>query len=153
MPSIYEKSTRELFHEFVNSFVPPPPEGFGLIERKPLAEGGHFTRQEILAWFQENYPKIKRATVNAHLVVMSTNSPSRVHHKPRPNGADDLLFQIDRSRFRLYSRDSDSPPIYPQHENPPTDEDIDEEDTSELQLQELRTLNSSSTNSRSRSNG
>ena len=47
--SIYSKSTKELFKEFLDSFVPPPPKGFGLIERKPLDEGGHFTRQEILA--------------------------------------------------------------------------------------------------------
>lgn len=43
---------------------------------------------------------------------MSTNTPSRVHHKLRPNGADDLLFQIDRSRFRLYNKNSDPAPIY-----------------------------------------
>jgi Endonuclease NucS C-terminal domain len=112
MPSIYPKSTKELFREFTSSFVPPPAKGFGPIERKPLADGGHFTRQEILNWFQGNYPKIKKGTVNAHLIVMSTNAPSRVHHNISPGGADDLLFQMDRSNFRLYARDSDPPPIY-----------------------------------------
>lgn len=126
MSSIYSKSTRELFAEFVQAFTPPPLNGFGLIERKPLANGGYFTRQEILAWFQENYPKIKQATVNAHLVVMSTNAPSRVHHTLRPNGADDLMFQIDRSNFRLYVRDSDPPPIYKQYTEPDTAEDTDD---------------------------
>ena len=114
MPSIYDKSTKELFKEFVDSFVPPPAKGFGLFPRKPLGEGGHFTRQEILAWFQEHYPKLKQGTVNAHLIVMSTNAPSRVHHKLRPNGADDLLFQIDGSNFRLYRMESDPQPIYKQ---------------------------------------
>jgi len=125
MPSIYPKSTKELFEEFVHSFVPPPPKGFGLIERKPLADGGHFTRQEILRWFQENYPKIKQGTVNAHLILMSTNAPSRVHYNLRSNGADDLLFQIDRSNFRLYAKDSDPPPIYKQDAETSTAEDAD----------------------------
>ena len=99
--SIYNKSTRELFTEFVKVFVPPPPNGFGLIKRKPLVDGGYFTRQEILSWFQKNFPKLKRATVNAHLTVMSTNAPSRIHHNLRPNGADDLQFQS--TPLRTYS--------------------------------------------------
>ncbi len=123
--SMYEKSTKELFKEFADSFVTPPAKGFGLIERKPLYDGGHFTRKEILSWFQEHYPKLKRGTVNAHLIVMSTNAPSRVHHNLRPNGADDLLFQIDGSNFRLYVKDSDSPPIYKQDSEPGVTENID----------------------------
>jgi hypothetical protein len=125
MPSIYPKSTRELFKEFTRSFVPPPAKGLGLIVRKPLVDGGHFTRQEILNWFQENYPKIKQGTVNAHLVVMSTNAPSRVHHNIRLDGADDLLFQMDRWNFRLYVRDSDPPPIYKHDAGVGTTEDTD----------------------------
>jgi hypothetical protein len=31
---IYKKSTKELFEEFIKSFVPPPSKGFGLAERK-----------------------------------------------------------------------------------------------------------------------
>lgn len=123
--SKYDKSTKELFKEFVDSFVPPPAKGLGLIERKPLEQGGHFTRQEILKWFQEHYPGLKRATVNAHLIVMSTNAPSRVHHHLRPNGADDLLFQMDASNFRLYVKESDPPPIYKDDSDLDTTEDTD----------------------------
>ncbi len=125
MPSIYNKSTKELFKGFVSSFIPPPAKGFGLIERKSLSKGGHFTRKEILTWFQEHYLKLKPGTVNAHLIVMSTNAPSRVHHNLRPNGADDLLFQIDGSNFRLYIKDSDPQPIYKQDSEPSVAEDAD----------------------------
>jgi hypothetical protein len=133
MHSIYQKPTKELFEEFIRTFLPPPPTGFGLDTRKPLTDGGHFTRQDILKWFQENYPKIKQGTVNAHLVLMSTNAPSRVHHNLRLNGADDLLFQIDRSHFRLYMKESDPPPIYREDANVSSAEDIDytEEESSE----------------------
>jgi len=137
MPKIYEKSTKELFREFVDSFVPPPAEGLVLIERKPLGNGGHFSRQEIMSWFQENYPKIKQATVNAHLTLMSTNAHSRVHHILRPNGADDLLFQIDRSKFRLYDRDSDPPPIYKKTADYDTSGDTDNGDEDLIEPQEF----------------
>lgn len=122
---IYQRPTRELFEEFVQSFVPPPSQGLGLIERKSLSKGGNFTRKEILTWFQENYPKIKQATVNAHLTRMAINAPSRIHHSLRPNGADDLLFQISRSIFRLYNADSDPSPIYRESEEESTAEDTD----------------------------
>jgi len=135
--SIYDKSTRELFRDFVDSFVPPPAGGFGLIERKPLDAGGYFTRPEILAWFQEHYPKLKRGTVNAHLVVMSTNATSRVHHNLRPNGADDILFQIDRSSFRLYVKGSDPSPIYRQEAGPDTHEDTDDSEDHEGETHEF----------------
>jgi hypothetical protein len=78
-----------------------------------------------LAWFKDNYPKIKQGTVNAHLTIMSTNATSRIHHTLRPNGADDLLFQIDRSTFRLYDEGSDPTPIYKQSEEESTAEDTD----------------------------
>lgn len=116
MPSIYTKSTKELFEDFVHTFTPPSSEGLGLVERKPIIEGGHFTRKEVLKWFQDKYPKIKQATVNAHLILLSTNAPSRVHYNVRPNGADDLLLQTDKSNFRLYVKGSDPLPIYKQIE-------------------------------------
>jgi hypothetical protein len=114
MPSIYPKSTKELFKELVNSFSPPATKGLGVAVRKSLPEGGYFTKKEILSWFQKNYPKIKQGTVNAHRILISTNAPSRKHYNVKPNGADDLLFQIDGSNFRLYVKDSDPPPIYKQ---------------------------------------
>lgn len=114
MKKIYSKSTEELIKEFVHSFTPPVPEGFGLVDRKPLADGGFFTRKEILNWFQERYPKIKPATVNCHLILLSTNAPSRIHYNVNSNGADDLLFQINRSDFRPYVKEEDPPPIYKQ---------------------------------------
>lgn len=121
----YDKSTKELFKEFADSFAPPQANGSGLIERKAVDQGGHFTRQELLGWFQEHYPDLKRAAVNAHLVIMSANAPSRVHHHLRPNGADDLLFQMDSSNFRLYVKESDPPPIYKSGIGLETDEDSD----------------------------
>ena len=60
MPSIYPKSTWELIEEFVDSFTPPSVKGFGLVERKSLPGGGHFTRKEILSWFKKIIRKSKK---------------------------------------------------------------------------------------------
>jgi len=123
--SKYKKSTKELLKEFITTFVPPPPKGFGLLERKPLVQGGYFERREILSWFQEYYPQLKRATINCHLILMSTNSPGRVHYNIRPNGADDLLFQFAKSKFRLYVKETDPFPIYKNTIEPDDTEDED----------------------------
>ncbi len=73
------------------------------------------SRDQAITWFSTWYPKIKRGTISAHLIRLSTNAPSRIHHHPKP-GDDDLFFQIDGSHFRLYELASDPSPIY---ERPP----------------------------------
>ena len=45
---IYSKPTKELIKEFIENFSIPPKQGLGLIERKKITEGGHFTRHEII---------------------------------------------------------------------------------------------------------
>ena len=110
--AIYEKSTKELIKNFIKTFVVPNHEGFGLVERKLLQDGGFFKRSEIILWFSTNYPKIKKGTLNAHLVLLSTNAQSRIHYNVNSNGTHDLLFQIDSSNFRLYDKSNDPAPIY-----------------------------------------
>lgn len=75
-----------------------------------LQPGQRFTRQQAIDWFAEHYPKIKIAAITAHLVRLSINAPSRIHHKPKPN-EDDVFFQIDGSHFRLYDSEQDPTPI------------------------------------------
>jgi hypothetical protein len=95
---IYDRSVRELVKEFVR-------------EQK-IQKGQVFSRESVISWFSAKYPKIKRGTVYAHLLLLSTNKGSRVHHKPRPDGQDDFLFQIGRSDFRLYDAVMDPAPKY-----------------------------------------
>lgn len=71
--------------------------------------GRVFTRDQTIEWFAREYPKIKRGTVAAHLLRFSTNSPTRLHYNPRPD--EEMLFQIDSRRFRLYDEATDPPPI------------------------------------------
>ncbi len=73
--------------------------------------GATFTRQEALDWFAKHYAKIKPGTVVAHLTRLSTNAASRTHYSPKP-GEDDVLYQVDRGRFRRYDTETDPAPIH-----------------------------------------
>lgn len=58
--TIYEKSSSELFKHFI-------PE-------KSLGQQYVFTKDEIVEWFAQKYPKIERPTVECHLTKFSTNA-------------------------------------------------------------------------------
>lgn len=95
---IYDRPVRELMKEFVRE--------------NQIPKGKPFARKEVHAWFAAKYPKIKPGTINAHLLMLSTNSASRIHHALRKDGQDDFLFQVSPSEFRLYDASSDPTPIH-----------------------------------------
>jgi len=72
--------------------------------------GQQFSRKDAIDWFYKHYPKIKEATISAHLIRFSINAPSRLHCSARAD--EDLLFQVDSSHFRLYDQASDPVPIH-----------------------------------------
>lgn len=100
--SLYDKTVRELMKDMVPALQIQP--------------GKAFSRAEVRSWFNTNYPKIKDGTISAHLLRMSVNAPSRVHYSAKP-GEDDLFYQLDPTRFRLYSPETDPPPIYSHSDN------------------------------------
>jgi hypothetical protein len=71
-----------------------------------------FTKQDATNWFHEHYPKIKPDSVAAMLSRIVTNSNSRMHYRADINGADDVLFQVSSSTYRLYETDTDPTPVY-----------------------------------------
>ena len=96
--ALYEKSVKHLFRD--------------MIEDLGVQEGDVVERDRINSWFKTKYPLIKPGTISAHLLKLSINAPSRIHYSVDPNGNDDLLFQIDSKKFRLYNKSSDPDPIY-----------------------------------------
>jgi hypothetical protein len=98
-----------------------------MVEDLNLSQGEILTKDRVLTWFAEKYPKIKKATITAHLIRMSTNASSRIHYGGKP-GDDDLFFQIDGSHFRLYEAERDPQPIYEISEE---DVEIDQGDLDE----------------------
>ena len=96
--AIYEKPVKLLFND--------------MIDELGIKKGDIIKRDQFFAWFKDKYPKIKAGTISAHLLRMSINAPSRIHYNVNSNGEDDLLFQIDTHKFRLYDTSSDPEPIY-----------------------------------------
>jgi len=70
-----------------------------------------FSSQRAVDWFANNYPKLKAASIHAHLVQASTNDPSRRHH-PATNVTDDLLFKVGPREYRCYQAGKDPAPIH-----------------------------------------
>jgi len=95
---IYSKPVRLLFKDMVKELQVGPD--------------SVLTREEVSRWFESKYPKIKPATISAHLSKLSINAPSRVYYGVNLSGDDDLFFQIDGGHYRLYKPLTDPPPIY-----------------------------------------
>ena len=93
---IYEKPVRALMPEMIRDLA--------------ADAGAEFTRDDAIRWFADRYPKIKRATVAAHLIRFTTNMPIRLHYGVQPD--EDLLFQLDGGRFRRYEAGRDPAPIH-----------------------------------------
>jgi endonuclease len=105
---LYDKPVRLLMHDMVNALN--------------LQPGEVFDREQVLDWFRENYALVKHGTVTAHLTRMSTNAPSRIHHRLQSDGSDELFYQIDSSRYRLYDPNNDPAPIREQSDQAVTRE-------------------------------
>lgn len=112
--TIYEKPTRVLLKDMLGEWK--------------LQPGQVFTTSRALAWFAQNYPKLKANSLRAHLVQAATNDKSRLHHSAT-NTSDDLLFKVDSGQFRLYEPGKDPAPI---HEM--IDGDVAREEALELEL-------------------
>jgi len=91
-----------------------------MISDMSITKGHIVERDKIIVWFKANYPLIKTGTISAHLIKLSTNAKSRTHYNLDLTGKDDLLFQIDSKRFRLYDNLSDPAPIYSKPQNDET---------------------------------
>lgn len=96
--ALYDKPVKLLFRDMVRDLGIQKDEVIG--------------RDKINSWFRTNYPLVKSGTISAHMIRLSINAPSRIHYNVDPNGNDDLLFQIDSKKFRLYNPSSDPDPIY-----------------------------------------
>lgn len=81
-----------------------------MVEGLNLEAGKTFTRQQAINWFAQHYPKIKTGTVSAHLIRLSTNSPTRTHYNAKPFD-DDVFYQTNSGQYRLYDSDNDPKPI------------------------------------------
>lgn len=110
---IYDRPVKLLFRDMVKDL------GMGAEDM--------LTREQAVGWFRDKYPKIKPATISAHLIKLSINAPSRVHYGVSSKGEDDLFYQVDSRHYRLYNKLTDPQPLYTKEHvglPPPTREEV-----------------------------
>jgi hypothetical protein len=95
---IYSKSTRDLLWEFVSV--------------KNIPKNQIIKKNDIISWFRDNYPKVKKGTIVDHIAKMSINKSSRLNWPINLDGKDDLFFQLPDGSLRLYDKEIDPTPIY-----------------------------------------
>ena len=116
MQQLYDKPVWSLMQEMVQDLG--------------IKKGDILTRDQIIEWFADRYPKVKDGTIQPHLVKLSINAPSRVHYNAKSDGKFDLFFRLDPDHYRLYDAASDPAPIYKDKPTPPPNGD--DEKTSEF---------------------
>jgi len=95
MARIYDRPVWQLLIEYANQT---------LDESKTS-----FHRSEAVEWFASNYPLIKKGTIHAHLIKMSTNAIGRVGWNPNSN--HNVFFALGRAQYRRYDPVHDPQPI------------------------------------------
>ena len=72
--------------------------------------GKEISLDEIIAWFDDQFPAYTTRAVEQHTYMMTTNLRTRESH--RPNAIDcNLFFRVDKGRFRRYIPSQDPEPI------------------------------------------
>lgn len=85
-----------------------------------LKPGQLFNKQEVVSWFKERYPLLKHNTVEMHVEGMAVNNANirRNHKTIKPGSKHDLFFKVESNLFRLWDKDVDPAPYYPNRSNP-----------------------------------
>jgi hypothetical protein len=95
---IYDRPTKSLMAEWAKAHLKP---------------NQAFSKSDVVPWFAQHYPKIKRNTVGMHVEGMSINNPIRKHHPSiKPGSGYDLFFKLGPDRYRLWNSESDGQPLY-----------------------------------------
>lgn len=117
--AVYDKPVRLLMKEMATELAADP--------------SATFSKKDAVRWFADHYPKIKPATVTAHLIRLSTNASSRTYYNAKPE-EDDVFYQIDGGHFRRYRPGEDPSPIHSgerQGDDAPVGEDEEGEEPNE----------------------
>jgi endonuclease len=95
---IYDRPTKSLMADWAKAHLKPNQD---------------FSKSDVVPWFAQHYPKIKRNTVGMHIEGMSINNPVRKHHPSiKPGSGYDLFFKLGPDRYRLWNPESDGQPLY-----------------------------------------
>jgi endonuclease len=95
---IYDRPTKSLMADWAKDNIKPEQT---------------FSKPDVIRWFADHYPKIKRNTVTMHVDGMSINNPIRKHHPSiKPGSGHDLFYKLGPDQYRLWEPESDGRPLY-----------------------------------------
>ena len=77
--------------------------------------GDEFKIGELKHYFGMLNPNNSPNAIQGHITMMTTNLPSRLSHKPKKDGSDDLLFRVSKGIYRRFDDKNDPEPIMPQN--------------------------------------
>ena len=77
--------------------------------------GDEFKIGELKHYFGMLNPNNSLNAIQGHITMMTTNLPSRLSHKPKKDGSDDLLFRVSKGIYRRFDDKNDPEPIMPQN--------------------------------------
>lgn len=66
------------------------------------------------AFHKQHLEEYTHNSVYTHACFMTTNYPSRLQHRIKVDGSDDLLFRVDKGIYRRFNRETDPIPTYPE---------------------------------------
>jgi hypothetical protein len=101
-----------------------------------LAPNQTFSKSDVIPWFAEHYPKIKRSTVGIQLEGMSINNRICKHYaNVKPGSGYDLFYKLGPDKYRLWNPEDDGRPLYKadiekEDSSAPLEEEIVENDAS-----------------------
>jgi hypothetical protein len=101
--SIYSKPVWQLLGDFADEFL-----------RSPVDQA---TIKQAVIWFEENYPRIKKGTIDLHIRKMSVNLEMRLNWTPRYH--HNVFWFLGDGTFRRYDPETDGPPIMPGDDDSP----------------------------------
>jgi hypothetical protein len=76
--------------------------------------GEEFRLSALKRDFSSNNTQNTPNTISAHIALMTTNLRSRLSHKPKVDGSDDLLYRVIPGVYRRYDPQIDPSPIMPE---------------------------------------
>src|SRR5215471_1317041 len=98
MPPIYDRPAKSLIADWAKANLTPDQT---------------FSKSDVVRWFAEHYPKIKRGTIETHVEFMSVNCRSRLRYSAvKPGGGCDLFLKVGPNQYRLWNPDTNGPPLH-----------------------------------------
>jgi len=82
-----------------------------LAKDRLIKTGDTIRPREISKWFEKHHPQYSRNAVETHVGMMATNGETRLAHRLKSDGSDELFFRVKPGLYRLYLPGDDPEPL------------------------------------------